>query len=302
MLAAFVVFSVLFKASRAPRAGADGKTHPLLRMRNLCLKLVIFMLFLIYPSVSNTILKMFSCRTLGNGKSYLTADYSIECGGAKVHTHAFSGKYSFDAYRAWAGAAVLVYPIGVPIFFFIVLWLQRGALFVAGTDEPAAEAKETLGFLYAGYRPKYWWWECVELFRKLALTGIIAFFKPGTSEQLFLGIVLAVAFIVGYAREKPYLKLHDSDLQLACQLQVFFVSLSAFAMLTMAQRDRSANPFVSSAFEGVLLLVGTGPIILVAMQMACAGAADGGDEDSEVQSIIHNEDEKKKRIGAKVVV
>ena len=161
-----------------------------------------------------------------------------------------------------------MYPIGVPVFFFLVLFVTRDELFEPGTDTPNPDKAEQLGFLYAGYTKKYWWWECVELFRKLALTGILAFFKPGTPEQLFLGIVLANVFIVGYAREKPYLEFGASDLQLACQQQVFFVSLSAFAVLTTAGRDSGANPaFTSSAFGMVLLLMGVAPVVVAVLQM-----------------------------------
>jgi hypothetical protein len=66
----------------------------------------------------------------------------------------------------------------VPVFFFFVLWLNRKQLFVEGSDEPTAELEDEMGFLYGGYRKDLWWWECVELLRKLVLTGIIAIYKP----------------------------------------------------------------------------------------------------------------------------
>jgi len=275
---AFVAFGVIFKLSQLPRANKDGVINPVLRVRNLCLKLIVFMLFLIYPSTSNTILKMFSCRKLENGRSYLMADYSIECGDATVQTMAFGGVYSFAAYQYWAGIAVLAFPLGIPILFFLLLWLHRNDLFEEGSDEPKEELRDELGFLYAGYRKQYWWWESVELFRKLALTGILAFFKPGTPEQLFLGIMLAVVFIVGYAREKPYLGTMDSDVQLVCQLQVFFVSVSAFAVLTTAHRTDESNPFTSSAFSFLMVLVAVLPMIVVAIQIFFL-RGEGSDDD-----------------------
>ena len=198
----------------------------------------------------------------------------LACGDATVQTMAFGGVYSFAAYQYWAGFAVLAFPLGIPVLFFILLWLHRNDLFEEGSDEPKEELRDELGFLYAGYRKQYWWWESVELFRKLALTGIIAFFKPGTPEQLFLGIVLAVVFIVGYAREKPYLDTSDSDVQLVCQLQVFFVSISAFAVLTTAHRTDESNPFTSSAFSMLMVLVGVGPLVVVAIQIFFFGSSD----------------------------
>lgn len=269
----FVVFGALFKASKRPRLVEDGGLDMLLRARNNSLKVVIYMLFLVYTSTSNTILRMFDCMPLENGKSYLKADFSIECGSATVHTRAFGSAHSFDWYRGWAVVAAFIYPLGVPVFFFFVLWLNRKQLFVEGSDEPTAELEDEMGFLYGGYRKDLWWWECVELLRKLVLTGIIAIYKPGSPEQLFLAIVLAVTFIVGYARMNPYADASGSDLQLVCQLQIFFLSITAFALQLTALAAASSSSghredsFSSSSFETVLMLMATAPLVMATLQV-----------------------------------
>ena len=50
-------------------------------------------------------------------------------------------------------------------------------------DENAKPSKEQLivtrfGFLFIAYRVKFWWWEGVELFRKLIMTSILVFVMP----------------------------------------------------------------------------------------------------------------------------
>ena len=231
---------------------------------------------------------------------------------------AVGSSYSFDWYQGWAGFAILVYPIGVPVFFFLVLFVTRDELFEPGTDTPNPDKAEQLGFLYAGYTKKYWWWECVELFRKLMLTGILAFFKPGSPEQLFMAILLAVAFIVGYAREKPYKQASASDLQLICQLQIFFVSVTGFAVkmsdMVVAASGTGKSPFSSPGFGDLLLSIGCMPMVLGFMQsmmalvqqmqglasdkMPVAGRVLSHDEESAVKVV----GEQSKKMAKKVVI
>ena len=104
------------------------------------------------------------------------------------------------------------------------------------------------------------------------LTGMIAFYKPGSPEQLFLAVILALTFIVGYAREKPYKEPSASDLQLICQLQIFFTSFAGFAvkmaaLLTAATDGAAANPFSAPGFSGILMGVGVAPLLLMFAQV-----------------------------------
>jgi hypothetical protein len=71
----------------------------------------------------------------------------------------------------------------------------------------------------------------------------------------------------------------DSDVQLVCQLQVFFVSVSAFAVLTTAHRTDESNPFTSSSFSFLMVLVAVLPMIVVAIQIFFF-RGEGSDDDA----------------------
>ena len=286
LIAAFFTFQLVFTLSRQKGHDKQGRQNRMLHSSELCLKWVIYMLFLIYPSTSSIILRMFDCTTLENGDAYLKADFSIQCGAATVDTKAFGTTFDFNHYQRWAAFTIVLYPIGVPVFFFLVLWLCRSELYIEGTDTPNPEKAAELGFLYAGYTKKYWWWEFVELFRKLMLTGIIAFYKPGSPQQLFLAVLLALTFIVGYAREKPYKNPSASDLQLVCQLQIFFTSFAGFAvkmnsLLTAATDGKTENPFSSPGFSSLLLAVGIAPLVLLFVQVVLSMVAQAKDAKKE---------------------
>lgn len=90
-----------------------------------------FFLFLIYPTVASSILRFFVCRTV-DGVPYLVADMSQTC--------------ISDAYRNFYWIAfgfALLFPVGIPLLFFLRLWRHRSRL-----EHPSVRAEN--GFLYDG--------------------------------------------------------------------------------------------------------------------------------------------------------
>jgi hypothetical protein len=84
------------------------------------LKGFLFFLFLIYPNVSSTIMKYYKCTEVGDS-FFLDIDARVLCGSDEWMWHAYIG----------AGAALL-YPVGVPVFFLVLLKLNRDSLFKDG--------------------------------------------------------------------------------------------------------------------------------------------------------------------------
>jgi hypothetical protein len=99
-------------------------------------------MFLIYPFVSSTVLKFFICKDV-YGTEFLLADFTLQCGDSR-----------WDSYLAFAILMTILYPIGVPIFFFWMVSRYRHRLHEAGVQLQ-------LGFLYAAYHPTMWWFEMV---------------------------------------------------------------------------------------------------------------------------------------------
>jgi hypothetical protein len=52
------------------------------------------------------------------------------------------------------------------------------------------------GFLFIAYRVDCWWWEAVEMFRKLLMTSVLVFIKPGTPGQLSVGAMITFFFLL----------------------------------------------------------------------------------------------------------
>jgi hypothetical protein len=102
---------------------------------------------------------MFPCQNVDPDEAtagddeYLRADYSISCS---------SDRYYVGC--AYAIAMIFVYPIGVPVFYFWLLYShQQDITSRFGIDATDSEAlrvsKEKLGpirFLFEAYKPEYW--------------------------------------------------------------------------------------------------------------------------------------------------
>ena len=82
--------------------------------RNKHLTVGLFLLFMVYSSVSYTIFKTFVCDPLDSGVAYLSADYDLVCW-TKTHI----------GYTTYAGLMILVYPVGIPAMFAWVLLINH---------------------------------------------------------------------------------------------------------------------------------------------------------------------------------
>jgi hypothetical protein len=89
---------------------------------------------------------------------------------------------------------------------------------------------DKLGFLFDSYEPQFWWWEEVEMVRKLVLTGIIVFIKPDTPLQMAAGCMLSLLMIIINANFKPYLEEEDDLIQLTCSVAIFTSYFSGFML------------------------------------------------------------------------
>jgi hypothetical protein len=131
-----------------------------LACRHVCLRYVFFLLFLIYPRISITMLKTFRCRELVDGYSYLVADMTIRCDATTYNEQVFGVSLSLSWMLASkiALAGVVLYPIGIPLLFARQVHNvgQKHPLYDAnGKITPEAEAR--VGFLCASYEPQFWY-------------------------------------------------------------------------------------------------------------------------------------------------
>ncbi|CAM9993418.1 unnamed protein product, partial [Choristocarpus tenellus] len=108
-------------------SSSEGGTEAsvLQRIKDKHVTVVMAITFLLYSTVSTVIFQTFSCDDLEDvGQSYLRADYTISCG-TKRH----------KAHIIYAAFMVLVYPVGIPVMYAIVLYRRRRLINPKETQE-----------------------------------------------------------------------------------------------------------------------------------------------------------------------
>lgn len=124
----------------------------------------LFLLFLVYPVVSETILATFWCESfrdadlsMGLTKSALRSDYRISCSTTEDERR--------QGYVIYAGFMVVLYPIGIPVLYISLLWSYRKALLTASaaSDSNGKESIKRVAFLTNPYISKRYWYEGYEV-------------------------------------------------------------------------------------------------------------------------------------------
>jgi hypothetical protein len=272
--------TLLFLAARfAQRTMAIDKA---LAVRNTCTKVFLLLTFIIFPSVSTTVLRAFPCRDFDDGSSLLKADYSIDCNAPGRPGYVF-----------YAVLMTLIYPIGIPALYAVLLWKQRQLICpekrewqkVCGVkvypplplsvadDDVLLAAREAIlrdksddthallrstQFLFKEYEPRFWWFEVFECARRLMLTGGTVFFLEGSATQVAAGMLVALISIQVYARTQPYIRDQDDVLAMCAQWGIYFTLFIGLLLKAKVPSDDGYD----GALGGLLIFVNTMVIVI----------------------------------------
>ena len=113
-------------------------------------------------------------------------------------------------YRRMSLAIIIVIALGVPFGAGVILYRQKqmqpevpGSLkrhVAENLDITIEEAAivvndvrlgSSFGFLVDAFKPTYYFWESMDMLRKLALVGMVLIFERGTVHQISLSLMLS---------------------------------------------------------------------------------------------------------------
>ena len=173
-----------------------------------------FVVFFCYPTVCIVTFAAFICRQLTREDSVLEADDSVVC--------------EDSSHRLLQGVSVgmvVFVAFGLPLLFGVVL-IKSARDYERTSAKPNAEmakrlAKEldadvavaeyvirdvTIGqdysFLMDAYKPRYLYWEAMDMIRKLVLVGLVLLVGRGSVAQLSAAIILSFAFFALQVRTR----------------------------------------------------------------------------------------------------
>jgi hypothetical protein len=209
-----------------------------------------FILVLTYLHVSSTIMDVFKCRYFeptangDNARIMLEADLSVRC-----------DDNAYLVLKLVAIVGTFLYPIGVPVFFVLLLWRERKHL------HDSVNQKK-YGFLFGDYVAVYFLWEVWDLGRKLMLSGLLIFFKRGSVSQLLVAMVIALFALELQLRVMPYKSFMANIIQVAA-FNAILLNLVG-AMLLKVDDSAMVNGLGVSFADGFLVLINlTVPILVL---------------------------------------
>ena len=209
------------------------------------LSAALFVLFLVYPGVSQTIFATFWCEEFPEAdgdvvyKTALAVDYTTSCEPSDERLVA----------QVFAGVMIAVYPIGVVVLY--VWFLRKYKLSQQDTNQQREIEDRRIKFLVYPYRREMYWFEAYELVRKIVQTSILGFIRYyGSGDILFLNMLaqnLNVAAIIILVYLQPYKR--DGDFAYAVISLFLLIPVIQLALANATRGDEQV------AQAGITLII-----------------------------------------------
>lgn len=231
--------------------------------KDLLSRNVFFFLYVTYLSTCSKTVNVlpFACRELCRDEKesfcnkYLRADYSIRCQGPKYNSLLIVTYIS------------VVYVTALPAAAFIALWRQQRATVAVQaakiSQEPGSNFEMITGlrFLFENYKARSWYWELVEMSRKVILTSGLVL--VGRESRTYIGLALIIAGMYGmtFSWIKPIKDAFENRL-MSTSLAVTVVNLvvGAVGRIPAENIQNSKAPYLDKALWNVMIV---GPNTLV---------------------------------------
>ena len=202
-------------------------------------------IFLLYPSICNTAFAAFECRELivDQQPQILEVDDRVLCDDDEM-----------QILQKLSLIVIIVVAIGVPVLFSVLLvrnarkyQLTNSVLNDAVAARLAQEFEvdpkvadyilrdvtamgQSFGFLMDAYTFECYYWETLDLLRKLMLVGLVLLVRRGSVAQNMVALVLSFFFFALQTSTRPYKLPQDNALRAATEVQVFLVIASGLAL------------------------------------------------------------------------
>ncbi|XP_071848106.1 uncharacterized protein [Apostichopus japonicus] len=250
---------------------------------------VVVLWFVFYPPVCSIIFSMYprACKTfsLDHDKQYnitrLRADFDIDCNGL--------GTYHISAY-----IFTVSYVIAFPVTLLYLLWKNCSLSPTSeekdehnllesddGSDGPLLlnvarrdrSPPSWLNFLCENYKRDFWFWEIVELTRKVTQTLLITLFGWEDRLTVLLTTCISVLYLILHARYRPMKSSYEQRLQMF-SLTVIFINVIVAANEVPDEHEDSIEVILVVLNVIVLLIIVVELLVAIVMHIEHFGIAN----------------------------
>ena len=186
---------------------------------------VLLVLFLCACSVSSAIFSAWACVGYEYSESetyyYLKAQPSMRCYESDEHNRLLAIAF------VW----LLIWPLGVPLLFAALLVPCRKPL----TRRQPSRLSRAISFLHREYELDSFWWELIELIRKLFLTGFVLLIPERMAMvRLMLAIITCIYFLILTLSYQPFKQPNDDLIAVGAQVVLLCCFVGAGNVKTFA--------------------------------------------------------------------
>ena len=183
-----------------------------------------------------------------------------------------------SAAQSLAWAAIFMYPVGVILLSGCLLYVSRQALLL---EEQTTPYTRSIAFLHAPYVPKFFYFELLELSKKLLLIGFASacrpyigpipgpfpvnsracvraqLIEPGSLLQIMIAVIVSLLFLVLHLQSMPFRNPMDNLLGTVGKLSlvVFFFWCSLLQTGALGDKDDIESGRLSAMGEAVSMLM-----------------------------------------------
>jgi hypothetical protein len=185
----------------------------------------VLVLFLIYPRMAEVLISAtpFMCHQLSSGEAYLKVDYSINCN-------------------------------DVPLYLLGQLYVHRKDLFDPLTGEPMG--RHGLRMLYDAYEPGTYWWEIVEMFRKLLLCAVFQLLPQNSAVSMATALIFTATYMAFSGFVGPFRSWSVDMSNSLAQLEIFAFTFAGILIKfgkTLSTADAGVQSLAGSAQSGMVI-------------------------------------------------
>ena len=242
---------------RGPNGPIDSATAGL----RSALPAGLFLSFLLLPSISSLIFSSFLCDAFvyddatGATRSYLQADYSVEC---ETPSH--------RRLERWAYGLIPLWPAGVPALYLAFLLACRRTIRAGRVTHASASVR----FLWADYRSKVFLWEVLEVLRKLTVTSfVILIDEQHAQARVLVALLVSILFLSLETWVQPFRRRTDGMLARMSNVALV-VAYLATLVFKVCDRDSEACDEFGFSPEGIFTFFVLFGLTLLVLHFALA--------------------------------
>jgi hypothetical protein len=205
--------------------------------------LVSLLVFGVYAGLATKTFQMFKCKEI-QGRFYLVADFSVEC---------YVG--TWWSYAVFAILCIIVYVIGIPFAQLYVLWKHRKNLHENSAEDPQSHrlVKKQFGSLYENFTDDCYYFEIVNTFRRLLMTGGLILVGEQSVVQALLGILTCTIWLLLVVGKFPYASYWDNVLEISLSFAILMSLISGFALELYQLKE--TNGYEQAVFDVLLVIM-----------------------------------------------